>query len=385
MCSAVAAELYATDYVLFADFMVYHWRNRQYMKKVLFLLFLTLSVGVLSGCENKSVKSVSGTGFYFDTIVSFTIYGTDDESIIDTLFTICENGEYFFSVSQNDGELYRLNKGESTTVDEWLYKCVYRAIYFSELLDGKYDISIRPVSKLWDFRSGKGEVPDAEDIEKALDKVNYKDIKLENKPIIDLGVSEDGTALTSMIPYYEIYLKEGMELDLGSVAKGYICDEISNYLKEEGIESAVISLGGNIQCLGGKLVGEDESEDFKVAVKSPFGGDYSEVLYVRDKAVVTSGIYERCFEKDDVLYHHILDATTGYPVQNNLASVTIISDSGFNADILSTVCFLAGYEETLKKYEQFSKYGDFEAEFIYKDGSVKRTSGFGIYEKNGNK
>lgn len=351
------------------------------MKKVLFLLLMILSAGVLSGCKDKPVESVSGTGFYFDTVVSFTVYGTNDESIIDTLLNICKNGEYYFSATKNDGELYKLNKGESTKVDEWLYKCVYRAVYYSGLLDGKYDISIRPVSKLWDFRSGNGEVPDAANIKKALEKVNYQDIELDNDYVVDLGVLDDGTADTTKINSYNIYLKEGMELDLGSAAKGYISDIICEYLKKQGIESAIISLGGNVQCLAGKLIGEDKFEDFKVAVKSPFGDDYSEVLNVKDKAVVTSGIYERCFEKNGILYHHILDATTGYPVQNDLASVTIICDSGFNADILSTVCFIAGYEETIEKYEQLSKYGDFEAEFIYKDGSVRRTEGFEKYLK----
>ncbi|MBR4776262.1 MAG: FAD:protein FMN transferase [Lachnospiraceae bacterium] len=351
------------------------------MRKIIISFILLILAGILTGCIDKPVKSVSGTGFYFDTVVSFTVYGTDDESIIDTLFTICENGEYYFSATKSDGELYKLNKGEITKVDEWLYKCVNRAIYYSELLDGRYDISIRPVSKLWDFRSGNGDVPDPKDIETALEKVNYQDIELDNDHIVDLGVLDDGTAETIRLDYFNIYLKEGMELDLGSAAKGCIGDTICEYLKEEGIESAVISLGGNVQCLGGKLIGEEKKEDFKVAVKSPFDDGYNEVLNVRDKAVVTSGIYERCFEKDGELYHHILDATTGYPVKNDLAAVTIICDSGLNADILSTVCFLAGYDETLKKYGQLSKYGDFEAEFIYKDGSVRRTEGFEKYLK----
>lgn len=347
------------------------------MRKIIISFILLIIAGILTGCKDKPVVSVSGTGFYFDTVVSFTVYGTDDESIIDTLFTICENGEYYFSATKSDGELYKLNKGEITEVDEWLYKCVNRTIYYSELLDGRYDVSIRPVSKLWDFRTGNGDVPDPKDIETALEKVNYKDLKWDVQ-----YVSGDGSgSRSSMIYDYYIYLKEGMELDLGSAAKGCIGDTICEYLKEEGIESAIISLGGNVQCLGGKLIGEEKKEDFKVAVKSPFGDDYSEVLNVRDKAVVTSGIYERCFEKDGELYHHILDATTGYPVKNDLAAVTIICDSGLNADILSTVCFLAGYDETLEKYGQLSKYGDFEAEFIYKDGSVRRTEGFEKYLK----
>ena len=377
------------------------------MNKKIFIIVILLCIINLTACSSQSagnvsdagfsrqVGSVFGTGFYFDTVVSFTVYGTDDESIIDTLFTICENGEYYFSATKSDGELYKLNKGEISKVSDWLYKCANRANYYSEILNGKYDISIRPVSKLWDFRSGKAEVPDAKDIEKALEKVNYQDIRFEDNSIINLGVLDDGTASISKIPYYEMYLKEGMELDLGSAAKGFISDIICGYLKEEGIESAIISLGGNVQCLGGKLIGEEEFEDFKVAVKNPYAdlenrakaadGDndnnddsngsnalnYSEILNVRDKAVVTSGIYERCFEKEGVLYHHILDATIGYPVQNDLASVTIICDSGLDADILSTVCFIAGYEGTKEKYVQLSKYGDFDAIFYFKDGTRK--------------
>lgn len=323
----------------------------------------------VTGCKNRDTESVSGTDFFFDTVVSFTVYGTEDESIIENLFDICRYYETIFSATNEDSELYKLNQKEISEVSEDLYYCMERAAYFSELLDGKYDISIRPVSKLWDFRSGNGVVPAALDIEKALEKVNYKDIEYKKYLYALDGVSAPYGTL------FDVYLKEGMELDLGSAAKGYIGDRICEFLKGNGIESAIISLGGNVQCLGGKP-GKDGYEDFRVAVRSPYlstdnGTDYSEVLHVRNKAVVTSGIYERCFEKDGVLYHHILDAKTGYPVDNDLASVTIICDSGFNADILSTVCFLAGYEDTKEKYEQLAKYGEFEAKFYFKDGTVK--------------
>ena len=325
------------------------------LKKILFLLIVP-GICILSACGKAEIKSVSGTGIYFDTVVSLTVYGTDDRSIIDELFGECRRYEKIFSTTDEESELYRINESSEKVIgiSKDMYNCIEEALSYSRATNGAYDITVRPVSKLWDFRSGTNEVPDREKIGEAVKKVDYEKVKLKK--------AADG--------YFAEFSNTETEIELGSAAKGYIGDRLIEFLKSKGFGSAVISLGGNVQCLGSKPTEEGEKTDFNVALKDPFNpeGGIFEVVQVSDKAVVTSGIYERCFEKDGKLYHHILDAKTGMPVDSEIVSVTVITGSGLKADILSTVCFITGYEgsKELLKDEK-----DVKVKFIYKDGSEK--------------
>lgn len=317
----------------------------------------------MTGCKSRSAGSVSGNGFYFDTIVSFTVYGTEDTNIIDELKEKCALYEKIFSTTDKESELYKLNSGEIKKVSADLYQCVKTALEYCRQTNGRYDISIRPVSELWDFNEKDPVIPEKEKISSGLEYVDYSKIDISEENVIKM-------------PY-------GMKIDLGSAAKGYIADRLCEFLTEKGITSAIVSLGGNVQCLGKKISDNGKTDAFRIAIKSPFpdkSDEYADILSVKDKAVVTSGIYERCFTKENILYHHILDGKTGFPVENDLASVTIVSSSGLEADILSTVCFLEGYENVLKKFYEKDKAERFEAEFIYKDGSVKKTAGFDDYK-----
>ena len=224
-------------------------------------------------------------------------------------------------------------------------------LYYGDLSDGAFDISIAPVSSLWDFTSGEGTVPDSEAIAEALELVNYRDVTLE------------GNALH--------FAKEGMQLDLGAVAKGYIADRIKDYLLEQGVESAIIDLGGNILCVGSRPGGDL----FRIGLQRPFASRSETVATVEitDKSVVSSGIYERYFEEDGVLYHHILNPETGYPYDNGLVSVTIISDESVDGDGLSTSCFALGLE---KGMELINSLPDVQAVFITEDGELHFSEGF---------
>lgn len=353
------------------------------MKKIIITFILLIIAGTFSGCEIKPVSSISGNGFYFDTFVSFIVYGTEDPEIINGLKAECEKYENIFSAVNQKSELYRLNKGDNNEVSKDLYESVKKALLLCEYSEGLYDITIRPVSELWMFVADKNGIipmiPDDGKIKTAINKVDYKKVKLSE--------TDDGKFIIDL---------NGTAIDMGSVAKGYIADKLVEYLKEKGIKSAIISLGGNIVCLGDKPVENDgkvEEQDYTVAIKSPFAaktstndegsGQYADIVYIRDKSVVTSGIYERSFEKDGITYHHLIDTKTGYPCNSDLASVSIISDSSFEADILSTVCYYLDFDKTLELQKRNDLVGDFEAEFIYKDGSVKRTSGFERYEHKG--
>lgn len=162
-----------------------------------------------------------------------------------------------------------------------------------------------------------------------------------------------------------------MGIELGAVAKGYIADKVKEYLVSEGVKSAVIDLGGNVLCIGEK----PDGEPFKIGIQKPFA-DRSETVAaveIAGRSVVSSGVYERYFEKDGKQYHHILDPSTGYPYENGLVAVTVLSEQSVDGDGLSTACFALGLEKGLKLIEQTP---DTEAVFITEDGEMHFSKGF---------
>ena len=161
------------------------------------------------------------------------------------------------------------------------------------------------------------------------------------------------------------------KLDVGAVAKGYIADRLRDYLEEEGIDHAMIDLGGNIIAMGSKLDGSD----YNIGIQKPFDENGTPITSVKlsDKSIVTSGVYQRYFEQDGKIYHHILDPATGYPCENNLYSVTIITDSSLTADALSTTCFLLGYEKGMNLINQLNNV---DAVFITNDNQIHYSKNF---------
>lgn len=172
--------------------------------------------------------------------------------------------------------------------------------------------------------------------------------------------------------------KDGSEMDLGGIAKGYIADLVTEYLEKEGVESGIVNLGGNVVAIGSRADGED----FTIGIERPYS-DRTEIIgsvSVSDKTVVTSGIYERKFEKDGVLYHHILDPETGFPADTDLEAVTIVADRGYSGfcDALSTACLMAGADGARTLVEKIQKkYPDrhIEALFIDREDNVTETDG----------
>ena len=228
---------------------------------------------------------------------------------------------------------------------------IEKGLYYSELSGGAFDITIEPVSSLWDFTSGEKIVPDAETIAEKQACVGYEDVELKGNKLR--------------------FKKEGMGIELGAVAKGYIADKVKEYLVSEGVKSTVIDLGGNVLCVGEK----PDGKPFKIGIQKPFA-DRSETVSaveIAGTSVVSSGIYERYFEKDGKLYHHILDPATGYPYENGLVSVTVLSEESADGDGLSTACFALGLEKGLELIEQTP---DTEAMFITEDGEMHFSKGF---------
>lgn len=278
--------------------------------------------------------------------------------ILDECMRICDKYELIFSRTNPESELYRLNNdllpadadGYYTVSDE-LFSLIKKGKAYSELSGNAFSVALEPLTSLWNFTDNNGTLPSAADLEAALPLLSSEDILFRE-------------------PNQVAFAKEGMGIDLGAIAKGYIADQIKKYLLSEGVNSAVISLGGNVLCIGQK-----EDRPFTVGIEKPFDtdGKPAATLKISDKSVVTSGTYQRYFEKDDVIYHHILDSTTGYPHQNGLTSVTIVSDSSTDADALSTTCFSLGLEKGLALLNSLDHV---DGLFITEAGDVHYTDGF---------
>ena len=309
------------------------------MKKLtsVYLILVLLS---LCGCNTNTENS--DTRFILDTVATLT--ANCDKDTINGAFDLCANYENLLSKTVEKSDVYRLNNSNGfTEVDEKTLQVIERSIYYSDISNGKFDITIYPVSLLWDFKNQI--IPSKDEISEALKNVDYQSIQIEDK-LVNLN---------------------GKKIDLGGIAKGFIADEATQYLKKNGAKNGIVNLGGNVIVFG---------EEYKVGIQNPFNDGIIATLSIKDKSAVTSGIYQRFIEKDGKFYHHILDTATGYGVENELASVTIIGNSSLDCDALSTVCMLSGLSEGLKIIESTPET---EAVFIEKNGNITLSSG--LYEK----
>lgn len=308
---------------------------------------LSLLCAALCGCGEKS-RTI--TGFGLNTVVSVTVFDNDEAALSDALVLLGEL-ERRLSRTVETSEIARANRagGAPTAISDDTAELLRLALSYSELSGGKFDITVCPASSLWDFGAAEPAIPSSGALSEAVSRIGYEKVALS------------GNALT---------LSGGAELDLGGIAKGYIADCIAEQLKGAGKERAIVNLGGNVVVFGGKADGSP----FTVGIQKPFGisGETALTLCLSDGAVATSGTYERCFTRDGILYHHILDPETGMPANTGLSSVTVITGSSAEADALSTVCFLLGETEGMALIEDSANT---EAVFIREDGSVLLSSG----------
>lgn len=331
--------------------------------KAVLLSCLALPSIMLAGCA-KNIEPISRTGFYFDTVIQVTLYDTEDERILDGCFALAEKYENLFSATKEGSDVWNINhaNGETVTVSEETAALLVTAADYANTTEGAVDPTIFPVSALWNFGSEKEtHVPEDDDIKEALSHVSCDMIRFGTAPSEETGD-----------PVYHTVTLADPEaaVDLGFIAKGYIADKMKEYLLSQGVGSACISLGGNVLAVGEK----PDGSPFKVGIQKPFAkaGTALDTVEIRDTSVVTSGIYERCFYKDGVLYHHVLDTSTGYPVDNDLASVTIICESSTKADALSTSCLCMG----LEKGRRFLDGENVEYLLITKDGTQYASEDF---------
>lgn len=305
------------------------------------LLFLT-------GCSaESSPEPVQGTFFAMDTVMDFTIYG--ESGLIDQSESLITSLESLVSVTDANSELYAINQTGSGTLTGKASSLMEQALEICRRTDGALDLSIYPIVRAWGFTTGSYQVPDEAEIQALLPLVDYRKIQYD---------AATGT----------VTLPEGMEIDLGSVAKGYAGQLAAQMLREHGVQSALLNLGGNVQTVGAK----PDGSPWQIGIKDPQGEDAMMVLSVEDQAVVTSGGYERYFEQDGQTYWHIMDPSTGHPADSGLISVTIVGDEGVVCDGLSTALFVMGLE---KAADLWAQSGDFEAVFVTASGEVYITEG----------
>ncbi|MFD1402422.1 FAD:protein FMN transferase [Robinsoniella peoriensis] len=307
------------------------------------LTFCMLACCLLLSACSSSREPISKQGFLLNTVIQITLYDTGNESLLDESFAVCEKYEQLLSKTVATSDVSRINQaeGKPVTVSDETIALIQKSLTYSELSDGAFDITIAPLSSLWDFKDKKT-IPDSQDIEKAKNLVDYHTISIS------------GNTVTLLNPKASI--------DLGAIAKGYIADKIKDYLVSKNVKSGLINLGGNVLTIGTK----PDGSAWNIGIQKPFDEQNAAItsVHLSDESVVTSGVYERYFKQDGVIYHHILDAKTGYPFQNGLLGVTIISEQSVDGDALSTTCFALGLQ---KGMELIRSLPDIDAIFITDD------------------
>ncbi len=336
------------------------YKLKKYAKSLLCLSLVFMLVGCSQNTkkneETAQQEPVKRTEMLMGTVISVTLYDSTDESILDKVFEKVKNLEETFSINETGTEVDKINDNagiEPVKVSDDTIEVVKEGIYYSDLSHGKFDITIGPLVKLWNIPDRPTEdIPTQDELNLVLPLTNYKDVVIDeaNKTVF----------LT----------RPGMMLDLGGIAKGYAADVISKMLTDEGVKSAIIDLGGNIFAHGEKVSGDA----WKIGIQNPFSnrGEIVGAISVKNKSIVTSGIYERYIEVDGVKYHHILNPETGYPYENDIAGITIISDKSTTGDALSTSVFALGIEEGMKFVEELD---DVDAIFVTKEKGIYVTSG----------
>lgn len=301
--------------------------RRQLTSLIIVLIFFFAACALALILRPRQTNPISRSAFMLNTYVTVTLYDSDDEDILEGCLNICHDYEERLSKTIPTSEISMMNHRKpgqnSFVLKKDTADLIREGLHYSEVSDGSYDISIEPLSSLWDFTSGKAVIPPADQIAAAARRVNYKNLKL------------DQDTLT--------FLSPDTTIELGSIAKGFIADRMKDYLLSKGVKSAIINLGGNVLCVG-ELPGR---RPFHIGLQKPFA-DHSEVianLSIKDLSVVSSGVYERHFVKDGKNYHHILNPKTGFPYDNGLVAVTIVSPRSVDGDALSTTCFSMGLEK----------------------------------------
>jgi thiamine biosynthesis lipoprotein len=315
-------------------------------------LFAMLAVQAACGGIQSEAAEASRQLFAMDTFMTLTAYGTDAQEAVDAAADEITRLDAILSTGDSESEIYQINQQGGGILSEDTAYLVERSLSLYQETDGAFDIAIYPVMEAWGFTTDEFRVPEESELEELLTRCDAGEIQYDpESKEITFGM-------------------DGMRIDLGGIAKGYTSGRIMDIFREYGITSGLVNLGGNVQTCGTKTDGSL----WRVAVQDPADSEeYIGILSVSDQAVITSGGYERYFEEDGRTYHHIIDPTTGYPAENGLISVTVISSDGTLADGLSTSLYIMGLEQAVSYWE--SRQDLFDMVLMTDDREIYVTEG----------
>lgn len=330
-------------------------KRKTLLPKRIAALFLCFLVMLTTGCgQNQAESKVEREIFAMDTVMKLTFYGSQGEKAMQEAVHEVYRLENLFSVTKKDSDIAKINaaSGTAVRVEKETYELIEQCKKYGDRTEGLFDISVYPLVRLWGFTTEQYHVPSEEERETALKKVDYRKIELFSGN--------------------QVRIAKGMAIDLGAVAKGYLSQHIMSLCREQGVDSAIVSLGGNVQTMGVK----PDGNTYVVGITDPSdGAGIYGTMKIKDKAVITSGIYQRNFTEGGTLYHHIMDKRSGMPAENNLASVTVMAEDGAEADALATALYVMG-EEKAKAYQK--THAGLQLILIRKDGSFWQSAEAGM-------
>ncbi len=313
---------------------------------VAIIVSAAIILGIILADFIKSRSEYQDTAIAMGTVINIRLFGSNGESTSELIKTdINETEKALLSWREENSDINRINasSGEAVSVSKETAAILEKALDVSGKCGGVFDITVGNVTKLWDFGGENQRLPSEDEIENAIKSVSYSSVKLTDTTV---------------------EIAEGQSLDLGAVGKGAACDRVKNLLSTTKTDSAVISVGGSLLLYGNRK--------FDIGIVNPENSEASfATLKLADTCISTSGSYEKFFTEGIKTYHHILNATTGYPAMGNLSSVTVVCESGVLSDALSTACFILGYNDSLTLLQNYNA----EAVFVFKDKTVRVTSG----------
>lgn len=320
------------------------------MKKKGFLVFLILLLVTALYAQGRTEQPVVREIFAMDTYMSVTCYGAEAQEAADAAVKEIQRLDNLLSTGKSDSAVSALNASSSAVLSSDMKSLTEASLDMYKKTSGVFDITIYPLMQLWGFTSGSYHVPQKDELEGVLKTVGSEMLSYDK---------EAGT----------LVLSEGQSVDFGGIAKGYTSDSLINLFSKFNITGAIVSLGGNVQVYGSKPNGDV----WRCGIMNPFDAHGSNqiigVLEAEDEAIITSGAYERFFTSEDgVIYHHIINPFTGYPAESDLASVTIVSEKGTEADALSTACFIIGLKDSVSLWKQLGR--SYDMILITDDGTV---------------
>ena len=321
------------------------------MKRI-FVVFLCLFL--LSGCAAGGNAGASSTRYLtaMDTVMFLTAYGENRDGALEKAVAEIQRLDNLLSIGNENSDISRLNREKNAVLSPDTWSLLSQALDLAQDTQGVFDPTVYPLVKLWGFYDKDYHVPTRQELSQALALVDYREVSL----------SQDSCGAS---------LGNGQQIDLGGIGKGFASQRVTELLRDAGVTSAMVSLGGNIQCLGAK----PDGSPWNIGIRDPFGEELYATDRVTDKAVITSGGYERYFEDPEThnIYRHILDPRTGFPAESGLSSVSIVTSDGTLGDGLSTALYIMGLEDATAYWQTHRE--DFEAVFITDSGTLYATEG----------